>query len=216
MQLTQLQKIAAVLLVVASLAAAGCMKKPDVTVHEFMLEYPAPGKHQGPILDAGLNLISFTAIAAYSDTAIVYRSKDYQRGEFNYARWRVPPAQMVYDYLLRDFRSADAFEVVMPEDQGPVTRFRLMGSVESFLANEVGGDEAYLEILVTLIDTAYARLPERVIYQKRYKATSDLSGPKAQNIAEGMSKAMSELSEQIINDAYDGVAKRLAKPEPED
>lgn len=216
MQLTQLQKIAAALLLIACFAGAGCMKAPDVTVHEFMLEYPPPPPPKGPKLNAGLNIIAFTAIASYADTAIVYRSKDYQRAEFNYARWRVPPSQMVNDFLLRDFRTANVFEVIMPEDQGPVTRFRLMGSVEKFLADEVGGREAHLELLITLIDTAYARLPKRIVYQKRYNATSGLDGKEAVSIAAGMSRAMSQASQRIITDAYDGVSQCLTEGEPED
>ena len=132
MQFTKPQIIAAALLMLACVVAAGCMKGPTVTVHEFMMEYEPPQPPEGPKLNAGLNMAAFTATAGYSDTAMVYRSKDYQRAEFNYARWRVPPAQMVYDYLVRDFRAAGVFDVILPEDQGTASRFRLNGSVEQF------------------------------------------------------------------------------------
>ncbi len=216
MQLNMPQKFAAALLMLACVVATGCMKSPNVTVHEFMLEYQPPAPPEGPKLNAGLNMNDFTATAGYTDTAMVYRSKDYERAEFNYARWRVPPAQMVYDYLVRDFRAAGVFDVILPEDQGPVTRFRLMGSVEQFLANEVGGNSAQLELLITLIDTAYARLPKRVVYQKRYNSSSPMGGEKGGNIAAAMSEAMRQISGRIISDAYNGAARRLAQGEPKE
>ena len=84
------------------------------------------------------------------------------------------------------------------------------------MANEVGGNSAELELLITLVDTAHSRLPRRIVYQKRYKASSSMDGKKAGNIASAMSRAMRQVSGQVISDAYNGAAKRLAQGEPEE
>jgi len=72
------------------------------------------------------------------------------------------------------------------------------------------GWKASLALTVTLLDTTQEELPRRVVFQKNYRVQEPLPEKTPQGLAQGMSRAMEQLSARIIQDTYEAARNRTA------
>jgi ABC-type uncharacterized transport system auxiliary subunit len=199
------------LLPVLILMAVGC-GKPPMLMHQYILEYPAPvlsGKTKSPeAVKVGL----FSVAQAFNTNHMVYQPQPYKSETYNYSRWRTNPGYLVTDYLLRDFRDSRLFTAVFGPGSNGKYRYFLEGGVEEFQeVDEPGGWKAVLAVTVTLLDVSQEELPQRVVFQKNYRAAEPMLDKTPQGLAQAMSRAMEQLSARIITDTYEATRKRTAR-----
>lgn len=202
----------AVTLVLLLLAGCFPMSRPAYEVELYTLDYPPPVQG-GARLDQIVRLDRFSVAQAYNSTAMVYSPEAYRLAVYQYNRWRVNPGDIATDYLARDFRSSGLFRAVFSNRQREAARFEVEGSVEEFLeSRQTDGWKAALVLEVTLLDTAAPSIDQKVVFQRRYRASEPLSGQTPAAFARGMSACMSRVSAEIINDVARAIAARAAAP----
>jgi ABC-type uncharacterized transport system auxiliary subunit len=190
--------------------AAGC-GKPPMLVHQYILEYPAPvlgGKAKSP---EAIKIDLFSVAQAYNTNAMVYQPQPFKSETYNYSRWRTNPGYLVTDYLLRDFRDSHLFTAVIGPSGTGKYRFLLEGGVDEFQElDEPDGWKAGLALTITLLDVSQEELPQRIVFQKNYRAAEPMLDKTPQGLAQAMSQALRHLSERIIIDTYNAIQRRRA------
>ena len=187
---------------------SGCGKPPNA-VEKYILEYSSPVIGARPQLDLNLTVEQFAVAQAYNSTDMVYRPSPYKSDVYRYHRWRVNPGYLVTDYLIRDLRNSRLFRGVFLGPNTGNSRYHLEGTVEEFQElDEPDGWKASLAINVTLLDTVQELMPQRVVFQRNYRAVEPLVQKTPHGLAQGMSQAMENVSAQIINDVYQACHNR--------
>lgn len=197
-----------------SLPLAGCLGggQPAVTVEQYTLEYAPPHLQGLAPLEQGISVERFSIAQDFNGQAMVYRPAGYQRQTYNHNRWRVNPADLATDYLLRDLRACGLFKAVFSYQSPGNARFRLEGAVQEFLENDgPQGPQASLSVNLTLLDTDYQDLPRRLVFQRTYSQGAPMAREGASELAQAMSQAMSQLSAQALADIHQAMAQRLAR-----
>jgi ABC-type uncharacterized transport system auxiliary subunit len=145
---------------------------------------------------------------------MIYRPSSYQSETYRYHRWRVNPGQMVTDFLLRDLRQSRTFTAIFGYDRPAKARFQLEGAVEEFQEINAGDCwSAVLAVNITLLDTAQEEIPQRVMFQKNYRAEEPIAHRTPQGLAAAMSRAMQKLSGNIITDIHQAAWNRVSQKE---
>lgn len=195
-------------LLVACLGGCG---KPPVLVNQYILEYPAPVMGGKVKIPAAVKVELFSVAQAFNTNAMVYQPQPFQSQSYNYSRWRANPGYLVTDYLIRDLRDSGLFKAVFGSDSSGEYRFKLEGGVAEFQeVDAADGWKASLALTVTLLDTTQEELPQRVVFQKNYRVLEPLPEKTPQGLAQGMSRAMEQVSARIINDTYEAARNRTA------
>jgi ABC-type uncharacterized transport system auxiliary subunit len=180
-------------------------------VHQYILEYPAPALSKQTNLNHALKVEQFSVAQAFNSNAMVYQPQPFKSETYNYSRWRVNPGYLVTDYLLRDLRKARLFDAVFGPNSTGKYRFLLEGGIEDFQElDEPDGWKAALGLTVTLIDSTQEELPQRVVFQKNYRAVEPMPEKTPDGLARAMSRAMANLSAQIMTDTYEAARRRSA------
>jgi cholesterol transport system auxiliary component len=193
---------------VAGLIGCG---KPPMLVKQYILEYPAPVVRGKAKIPAEIKVELFSVAQAFNTQAMVYQPRPYQSQTYNYSRWRANPGYMVTDYLIRDLRETGLFKAVFGPDSGGKHRFKLEGGVAEFQELDASGAwQASMALTVTLLDTHKEELPQRVVFQKNYRVLEPLPEKTPQGLAQGMSRALEQLSARIITDTYEAARSRTA------
>jgi ABC-type uncharacterized transport system auxiliary subunit len=194
---------------------AGCFGggQPGRMADQYVLDYAPVAPQETAMLPESITVEHFSAAQLYSGTAMVYQEEPYKSNQFLFHHWRVNPADLVTDCLLRDLRSAAMFRGVFSYRSAEVSRYRLAGAVEEF--RESGGKEerqAVLSLNITLFDTARQELPDQLMFQKNYRIVEPLEGETPADLAKGMSRAVAKASELLLTDIYKAVrAARAGK-----
>jgi ABC-type uncharacterized transport system auxiliary subunit len=198
------------LLPLLALLLAGC-GKPPMLVHQYILEYPPPVLGSKAKIPASIKVEQFSVAQAFNTTAMVYQPQPFKNETYNYSRWRVNPGFLVTDYLLRDLTAAHLFNAVFGPGSSGKYRFLLEGGVEDCKELDgPGGWQAVLALTVTLLDTTKEEVPQRVVFQKNYRAEEPMPEKTPQGLAQGMSRAMETLSARIMADIHEAARKRAA------
>lgn len=188
----------------------GC-GKPPMLVNQYLLEYPAPVTGGKAKIPAAVKVELFSVAQAFNTNAMVYQPRPFQSQSYNYSRWRANPGYLVTDYLIRDLRESGLFQAVFGTDSSGKYRFKLEGGVAEFQELDApDGWKASLALTVTLLDTTQEELPQRVVFQKNYRVLEPLTEKTPQGLAQGMSRAMEQVSARIINDTYEAARNRTA------
>ena len=195
-------------LLVACLSGCG---KPPMLVNQYLLDYPAPVVGGKAKIPAAVKVDLFSVAQAFNTNAMVYQPQPFQSQSYNYSRWRANPGYLVADYLIRDLRESGLFKAVFGPDSSAEHRFKLEGGVAEFQeVDAADGWKASLALTVTLLDTTQQELPQRVVFQKNYRVLEPLPEKTPQGLAQGMSRAMEQVSARIINDTYEAARNRSA------
>ncbi len=190
---------------------AGCLnlQRPAPYVEQYNLEYSPPEVSGLAFIEASLTLDRFHGARAFNTSAMIYRPEPFKLDAYQYHRWRVHPADLVGDHLLRDLRKSALFRAVFSYLDPEEGRFVLEGGVEEFLEiEEQGRRQAVLALSVTLLDSSAKNLPDRILFQKRYRFQEPLEEKTPQGLAKGLSRAMRKCSEALIRDVHEAVGSR--------
>jgi ABC-type uncharacterized transport system auxiliary subunit len=189
----------------------GCLnlQRPARYVEQYTLEYPAPEISGLAQIEASLTLERFQEARAFNTSAMIYRPEPFKLDAYQYHRWRVHPADLIGDHLLRDLRKAALFKAVFSHLDPQEGRFILEGGVEEFLEiEEQSQRQAVLALSVTLLDSSAKNLPDRILFQKRYRFQEPLGEKNPRGLAKGLSQAMRKCSETLIRDVHEAVRSR--------
>jgi ABC-type uncharacterized transport system auxiliary subunit len=209
-RLTMRSWLPALLAALLVVCLSGC-GKPPMLVNQYILEYPAPVTGGQAKLPAAIKVELFSVAQTFNTNAMVYQPRPFQSQSYNYSRWRANPGYLVTDYLIRDLREAGLFKAVFGPDSSGEHRFKLEGGVAEFQeVDAVEGWQASLALTVTLLDTTQENLPQRVVFQKNYRVQEPMPEKTPQGLAQGMSRAMEQLSTRIIRDTHEAARQRIA------
>ena len=184
-------------------------------VQQYLLEYSPPALAGHARANEVLRVEPFSTAQAYGTTAMLYRPAPFELNAYNRERWRVAPADMVTDFLLRDLRSAGTFTAVLSYDEPGECRYGVTGSVVEFLeVDGTGGPRALLSVDATLLDTTEREITKRVVFQKTYTVEEPMKDKSARALAEAMSRAMKKFSGELTVDIRRGIgnAKEMKSP----
>jgi ABC-type uncharacterized transport system auxiliary subunit len=188
--------------------SSGCLnlQRPARYVEHYSLEYPSPEISGLAFMEESLILDRFQEARAFNTSAMIYRPEPFKLDAYQYHRWRVHPADLVGDHLLRDLRKAALFKAVFSHLDPQEGGFLLEGGVEEFLEiEEQGQRQAVLAMNVTLLDSAAKNLPDRVLFQKQYRFQEPLEEKGPRGLAKGLSQAMRKFSEALIRDVHEAI-----------
>ena len=185
------------------------LQRPARHVEQYTLEYPSPDFVGTPLAEASLKVERFTEVATFNTSAMIYRPEPFKLDAYQYHRWRVHPADLIGDHLLRDLRKSALFKAVFSHLDPQEGRFILEGGVEEFLEiEEQGRRHAVLALNVTLLDSSAKNLPDRILFQKRYRFQEPLEEKTPRGLAKGLSQTMKKFSEALIRDAHKAIQSR--------
>jgi ABC-type uncharacterized transport system auxiliary subunit len=188
----------------------GC-GKPPMLVNQYILEYPAPVVGGKAKVGEAVKVQLFSVAQAFNTNNMVYQPQPYKSQVYNYSRWRANPGYLVTDYLLRDLRDAGLFKAVFGPDSRGRYRFLLEGGVAEFQElDEPGGWKAALALTVTLLDTSKEELPQRIVFQRNYRAEEPMPEKTPRGLAQAMSRALEQVSARIIHDTYEAARSQAA------
>jgi ABC-type uncharacterized transport system auxiliary subunit len=178
---------------------------------QYILEYPPPRAVRGAGIAEMLKVGHFSTARLLAGPAMLTRTGAFRLDAYHEHRWRVAPAEMVTDLLRRDLRHAGIFRAILSSRDAEETRFILEGGVEEFFeVEEGGGRKALLVTTLTLLDLSRQEVSERVVFQKTYRSEALFTAEGAAGFAEAMSRAMAQLSTQVITD-IDSALKRTSR-----
>ena len=187
---------------------SGCFGggKPGRMTEQYAFDY-TPDVQQGLVtLPETIMVERFSATQLYNSTAMVYQEEPGRRDQYLYHRWRVNPADLVSDYLLRDLRSSNLFQGVFNYRSNESSRYLLAGDVEEFQEYIDKEDhQAIVSLNVTLLDTARPALPDRILFQKSYRIAEPIDEKSPAGLAKGMSRAVAKVSRLLLSDIFNVV-----------
>lgn len=189
---------------VMGLLLSGCFGggQPGRLTEQYALEY-TPCVTEGVVmLPETITVERFSAAQQYNSTAMVYQEQPYQRNQYLYHRWRVNPADLVSDYLLRDLRGAGMFRGVFNHRSSEPSRYLLAGDIVEFREYEDDCRRAVVSLNVTLLDTARSALPDRILFQKNYRIAEPIDEKSPTGLARGMSQAVAKVSGLLLGDIF--------------
>jgi ABC-type uncharacterized transport system auxiliary subunit len=180
---------------------AGCLgsTRPAPLVRLHVLDYPSPRMASVVAIGDVLLVERFSADRMAASREMIFSQGAYQQGVYQGHRWRVAPSDMATDFLRRDLRAAGLFKAVLTPRDLEETRFVLQGGVEVF--GETGeGDtrKAVLASTVTLLDLSRGEIAGQVLFQESLRVEIPIRQPGAVGLAEAMSRAMPQFSQQVI------------------
>ena len=183
---------------------SGCFGgQPGRMTEQYAFDYAPPEQKALTMLPETITVERFSAAQLYNSTAMVYQEGPGQRDQYVYHRWRINPADLVSDYLLRDLRSANLFKGVFNYRSSESSRFQLEGDVEEFQELiEKEDHRAIVSLNATLIDTARTGLPDRILFQKNYMIEEPIEENNPAGMAKGMSQAMAKVSKLLLSDIF--------------
>jgi ABC-type uncharacterized transport system auxiliary subunit len=209
-RLTRRSWLSALLAALLMACLGGC-GKPPMLVNQYLLEYPAPVVGGKAKLPTDIRVELFSVAQAFNSNAMVYQPQPFQSQSYNYSRWRANPGNLVTDFLIRDLRESGLFKAVFGPGSSGKHRFKLEGGVAEFQELDApDGWKASLALTVTLLDSDKEELPQRVVFQKNYRVQEPLPEKTPQGLAQGMSRAMEQVSARIITDVYEAARSRTA------
>lgn len=187
------------------LSFAGCLGfgGPAGKVDYYTLEYVSPKFAEIKAVNSIIKMERFQASPLYNSEKISYRKNNFQTDEYSNQRWETNPAHLIAYFLYRDIKQSGLFKAVFNHDTGFVATHSISGTVDEFFEDDRGKIwEAVLSIDIILMAENEPDLNKRILFQKRYSTRKECAKKNPGALAEAMSKAMSELSVQIITDIY--------------
>ncbi|MCK9273693.1 MAG: PqiC family protein [Syntrophales bacterium] len=187
---------------------AGCLggrsELPAIT--SFIIEYPPPSVKSTPVIDAAITVSRFTAADLYSQKEMIYREGPYTRSAYNNHRWEISPSGMISELIYRDLAQTELFSAVRSDISYEKSRFLLEGHVMEFL--EVRGEKeryALVAVSATLSDRMAEKPEGRVLFQRMYRIRMPFAEYTPAGFAGAMSKAVEELSMNIMHDVQKAI-----------
>lgn len=193
------------LLPAAGLLLSACFARtPTPIVHHYRLSYDPPHVEATP-LPIVLRLAPLRIDSVYASEEIVYREDQFHVEAYRRHRWSADPARMITDLLQRDLAASGAFRAVQ---QGPSTLpsdYILRGEIEEIEERSQPECNAHLRLRVLLTRARPRDDSDAVAFQKVYEADEPTRCGHADALVESMSRALSQISVQLLTDVLDAV-----------
>ena len=194
-----------VCLAVFPILLSGCMnlKQPVNKIDYYTLESKPPKISGLKPLSHVIKVARFTASPTYNTPRIIYRDRSFNRNSYVYCRWRANPGALVTHILNRDIRHSRLFKAILTSESRFTSSYLLEGTVDEFLEWDMEETwKAVLSLSITLMDENKTDVREKILFQKTYREEAPCERKNPRALAEAMSRAMSEISKQIIKDVY--------------
>ncbi len=198
------------LLFLSMVLIIGCSlgARPSYRVNQYTLEYPSPILKEATSINELVRVERFSVVQTYNTSAMIYKEGPNLRNVDPYNRWRTKPGEMATENLIRDLRNSGLFRAVISYSDSGETRYLLEGQVDEFLEVSEKGGLAVLSLNVTFLDLKKSNAAERTIFQRDYTAAEPCTEKTPAGLARGMSKAMGEVSRQILLDLQKALKSR--------
>jgi len=182
---------------------------PSSKTDYYTLEYDTPKLTGLNALPFIIKIDRFYASPLYNSEKIRYRKNDFQTDEYNYHRWEANPAQLIAYFLYRDIKQSGIFKGVFSHDTGFAATHSVSCTVDELYEDDRGRTwEAVLSLDIVLMVENEPDINKRILFQKKYSTRKPCAKKNPKAVAEAMSKAMSELSGQIIRDIHKSLSGR--------
>ncbi len=189
-----------------ALSACSGLKEQRRAVQYFTLEYDVPRVADRKPLPAVIKVERFMVAPAYNTQRMIYRDKAFKRDEYFYYKWRSNPGDTIAYLLSRDIGESGLFKAVLPDDSRFPYAFVVEGRVNSFLqVEEKDGWYADLSLTIALLKAHDPDVVKRILFQKTYKKKATCSEKNPPGLAQAMSAAMKQISQEIVEDVYETV-----------
>jgi len=185
------------------LGGCSALKKPKPKIHHYTLEYTVPKIDDLKPIDAVIRVDRFGVAPAYNSNRMIFRDKSFKRDEYIYSKWIAEPGSFATYFLARDLRDSGLFKAVFTYKSQLAAAYALEGSVDEFFEWDTPqGWNAVLGLSITLVVLKEPDISKRILFQKSYRVTRPCKEEHPRGLAETMSLAMQEVSEEIIRDVY--------------
>lgn len=196
--------------VLVSLGGCAMFGSSSSKTDYYTLEYAPPKLAALNALPFIIKIERFYASPLYSSEKISYRKNDFQTDDYNYNRWETNPANLIAYFLFRDIKQSGLFRGVFSHDTGFAATHSISGTVDEFFEDDRGKAwEAVLSLDIVLMAENEPDINKRILFQKKYSAKKECAKKNPKALAEAMSRAMSELSGQIISDVHKSLAGKI-------
>jgi cholesterol transport system auxiliary component len=192
-----------IILIIFSLSLSGCisLKQPNTKFEYYTIEYDtlSPDKSTVPAQKSTiLKIKHFSAAPIYNTDKIIYCDQQFKRTPYFYHKWKVKPAEFVTYFLSRDLKESGLFKAVLPPTSSSLYTHTVEGIVDEFLEWDSNDSwEAVLSISVTLQISSEMETDKRVIFQRSFSTRKKCQEKNPLALAQAMSLAMAEVSEEI-------------------
>jgi ABC-type uncharacterized transport system auxiliary subunit len=194
------------LLLTLLVSLCGCinLKQPYRKIDYYTLEYDPPKLSLSHPLALTLRIERFTVAPTYNSSHMVFRDKSFKRNTYVYHQWRANPADLVGHFLYRDIRQSGLCKAVLPYSSSFAASYVLDGSVDEFFEWDTNGQwKAVLSLGITLMAENEPDVSKQILFQQNYHAKENCQRKNPQALAEAMSRAMTKLSQKIMEDIYE-------------
>jgi ABC-type uncharacterized transport system auxiliary subunit len=179
------------------------LKRSRNKIEYYTLEYDSPAPQNRLRLSDAIRVDQFTVSPMYNTNRIIYRNGSFKREAYVYYKWRTTPGDVVTYFLRRDMQNSGLFKAVVSRDSRLPSAYILEGTVDEFLEwDKKNSWEALLSVSITFMHENEPDISKKILFQKTYHVTKPCRQKNPKALAEAMSLAMSEISEQIILDIY--------------
>jgi ABC-type uncharacterized transport system auxiliary subunit len=196
-------QIKAGIIFIALFLCAGCLQrtKAPYVADYFTFDYSSPVVSGLTSIDGLIRVERFSVAHAFNGMAMVFKPQAYRFDSYPYSRWRVNPADMTSDLLVRDLRKAALFKGAFSYHNDEPVRFVLNGDIEEFFEYDEGpAGNAIFVINISLLDMKEKEITGKLRFQKTYRFSKTLDQKSPEGFAKGMSANMALFSEQLIKD----------------
>lgn len=186
---------------------AGCMSEPAVVVTSYLVSYKSPnvGGERLPVI---LKIRRFEAAAPVQGQSLLWRPGPYRRVTAVYSQWQVSPADMVTDFLTRDFAASHLYRAVLRHETEDPAPFEVAGVLLE-LYGRPGG--VVIKVQISLVRPLVTDVTRRIVLQKTYRQTAPLKDSGPEPMVAAVSRAMRLLSARVQRDVYRAIKDNLAK-----
>lgn len=187
--------------------ATGCASEPAVVVTSYLVSYKSPDV-DGAKLPVVIKIRRFEAAAPVQGQSLLWRPGPYRRVTAVYSQWQVVPADMVTDFLTRDFAASHLYRAVLRHETDDPAPFEV-GGVLLELYGRPG--QVVIKAQISLVQPLVTDVTRRIILQKTYRQTAPLKGEGPEKVVAAISRAMRLLSASVQRDVYRAIKDNLAQ-----
>ena len=174
----------------------------------YTLEYQPPDPGTRKQLPFSIRVERFVTAPDLNSGRIIYRSGPYKRDAYVYHRWRSNPAETVRYLLSRDLSASGLFSAVFTGARNLSSSIAIEGVIDEFYEWDNGLDtEAVISVSVMVLADQKDSQERVIVLQERFTSRQPCAERSAPALVTALSKAMSEVSNNLTNRIYEELLK---------
>lgn len=202
----RVKKRTLILLLIPLLFISSCIsfKQPHLSIKKYNLEYDSPGFIQKEKLGYTIKVDSFSVAPVYDTNRIIYSKSPNEIESYIYHKWISNPGEIVTHLIGRDIRNSGLFNgVLLPGERIKDFSYRLGGTLEEFYESDENRNwKGVLSLSISLTPEGDSEKGDKVIFQKKYRATEVCEKNNPAALSRALSRALKRVSEQLVEDLY--------------